>query len=360
MKKAFNLLKILSINLIIFSFLIIIIDLFMDKPSQSLSKRSIILRDLGVNIDTENQPDKTYLSRCDGLEDKTYRLRTDKDGFILGEKNINSNIDLADIIFFGGSTTECLYVEESKRFPYLVQEKINNLSGNSITTLNGGVSGNNSVHSTLNLLAKGINRNPKIVILMHNINDFSGLEKTGSYYNQPVGRSIVQEQYSPSSSAIKRRAKSLKNALIPNIFKAYSNLKTKPKLDEWKGFRKSDTIPFLQIKNEFTKSITTFINTARSHNIKVILMTQFNRVNMNDNFIQSTNEIDKVFVNRYHKMNETIKEIARKEQVGLIDLAQKIPSNNKYIYDPVHLNTKGSELAAEIITEYIINNNYLN
>ena len=330
----------------------------MGKLSVS-GQRSINLRDLGVNRDSKLTPSDNYIRNTENLEQKTYRLRTDDDGFIIGENNLKTEKGSVDILFFGGSTTECKYVEESKRFPYLVQESLSELLKKRITTLNAGVSGNNSIHSTLNLIAKGIHKKPKTIILMHNINDLVGLKKTGSYYNQPYRRMPVQKTI--VNTSLKGRIRDLKNALIPNIYNAFDNMIFRPNVDEWNGFRNKDTIPFVKIKNEFEKSISSFISIAKSHNIDVILMTQFNRINMSDEkIIANDMEIDSSFVSMYHKLNEKIREIASKEKVGLIDLAEDVPSNNMFIYDAVHLNTNGSEYVANIITNYLYEKNYLN
>jgi lysophospholipase L1-like esterase len=57
----------------------------------------------------------------------------------------------------------------------------------------------------------------------------------------------------------------------------------------------------------------------------------------------------------HHKFNEKLQEIAKKEELLLIDLASQVPSNNQYIYDLVHLNAKGSVLTANIISKEIKN-----
>ena len=49
---------------------------------------------------------------------KPYVLRVDRQGFIMPSK-IHDHPDLT-IAFLGGSTTECIYVDEDNRFPYLV------------------------------------------------------------------------------------------------------------------------------------------------------------------------------------------------------------------------------------------------
>lgn len=362
MKTAFRLLKYIFINLLILLVLLVIIDFFLDKGKETTTnqKRNILLREWAINIDQFQEPSDSYLTKCENLEKKKYRFRTDENGFIIGDENLSEQNKPTDIIFFGGSTTECLFVEEEKRFPYLVQTNLNKLLDNNVKVLNAGVSGNHTLHSTFNLLSKGIPQSPKIVVLMHNINDLALLEKTGTYWDAPKTRAIIQTQRNNCSKS--NKIESLKNALIPNIYNFFvAKLNNITKKDEWEGYRNQKKIPFLDIENQFEKSITTFIDISKKHGYKVILMTQFNRINLQDVFIlQNANDKEHYteFVDMYHKLNEKIREIAEKKDVGLIDLSEKVPSNKKYIYDEVHLNTYGSEFVADIITEYLLNNYY--
>ena len=87
---------------------------------QSSSDRNIILREIKPNLEVEVSPGKTYIRTTQGLQDKKYKLKTDNDGFIVNSNSlIRDNEENADIIFFGGSTTELMFVEEKNRFPYL-------------------------------------------------------------------------------------------------------------------------------------------------------------------------------------------------------------------------------------------------
>jgi hypothetical protein len=106
------------------------------------------------------------------------------------DKKINQPIG---IIFCGGSTTECLYVDEESRFPYLVENLLKKEDGSSIRTLNAGAAANNTMHSLLLYLAKGAETRPKYVVLMENANDLGLLLKTGSYWSEPIGRTLFNE-----------------------------------------------------------------------------------------------------------------------------------------------------------------------
>jgi hypothetical protein len=49
------------------------------------------------------------------------------------------------------------------------------------------------------------------------------------------------------------------------------------------------------------------------------------------------------------RLNQTTREVAKENQVLLIDLAREMPNSAKYFYDPIHYTDAGSELVANIV-----------
>jgi hypothetical protein len=57
------------------------------------------------------------------------------------------------------------------------------------------------------------------------------------------------------------------------------------------------------------------------------------------------------FMELYARFNDAIREVGKANGVAVIDLAVLIPQDQQYLYDVVHLNTRGSQLAAQLISE---------
>ena len=81
-------------------------------------RRYINLREILPGVDTVDVPPDRAVRESDGLVQKPYRVRTDAQGFML-PYNRYEKPDLT-LVFLGGSTVACIYVEEENRFPYLV------------------------------------------------------------------------------------------------------------------------------------------------------------------------------------------------------------------------------------------------
>ena len=85
-------------------------------------------------------------------------------------------------------------------------------------------------------------------------------------------------------------------------------------------------------------------------------MTEFSRINLKDKyFLNKYPYSDGIeYVEQYQDFNNIIREVAKSENVLIIDLAKEIPQTKDFIYDGIHLNEKGSLLVADIITKFFI------
>ena len=334
------------------------------KTKVQMEPRTIAFREHSPNFDIKMMPDNGYIEQTQGLEQKEYRLRTNNQGFIIGERDTVKKSNAVDIIFFGGSTTECKYVEEDKRFPYLVADKLEKKDGLLLQTLNGGVSGNNSINSLLNSIVKGLEIKPKFMVLMHAINDVALISKEQTYWRGPKSKVFINEgKIIQDPKFIYSLFKQVKEILIPNIWLQIRHV-VSAKIDdasddEWASSRNKPKANYSDVEQvlteDFSSALKSFVAVSRAWGIEPILMTQFNRILISDSFIRTTYEKTSQplsydeFVKLYSLANELIRKIAKDEQVFLIDLDKELSGNNLYLYDAVHLNTQGSIVVAEYI-----------
>ena len=351
---------------------------FQTEKKSTLKPRTIVLREYTPNADNLLAPFGDFENDTENLEYKKYRVRSDENGFIVGPKDFSDEVRSQgiDIIFFGGSTTESLFVDEETRFPYLVSEMIRNQDGKSLRVLNGGLSGNNTMHSLLAYEAKGIPLKPTFVVLMHAINDLSALSKTLTYWESSAGRDIVRNQIYDNVDMLEDRGllfkvlSATKDVLMPNIWLkvrglvAY-RLDTALNVDEWALFRNKNLKPDdieTAVKKQFRAALISFVRVSRVWGSEPILMTQFNRLRREDVFVKKVYEKNKQyisyeeFVKLYAICNNIIRDVASQEKVLLIDLDKNIEPTSYYIYDAVHLNGTGSKAVAEIIAEALVKN----
>ena len=330
-------------------------------------RRYINLREILPGVDTVDVPPDKAVRESDGLVQKPYRVRTDSRGFML-PYNRYEKPDLS-LFFLGGSTVACIYVDEESRFPYLVGNLLAQKTGKKITSINSGVGGNNSLHSLDILLNKIIPLRPDVVVMMHNINDLVALIYDRTYWSKnPTRAAIVNFSFYKNLTGLKALTTLARDLYIPNLHAATRILshkifgkKVKEQDDEFAYIRgKKLTVDAAAILDEFKMNLNTFINLCRARRITPVLMTQFNRYRPNPDpkvlkamqGFQSDSGIPvSEFIELYARFNQAIREVGQANGVLVIDLAALIPQDKQYMYDVVHLNTRGSRLAARLISE---------
>ncbi|HUT03128.1 MAG TPA: SGNH/GDSL hydrolase family protein [bacterium] len=329
-------------------------------------KRCIRLKDLGANTFRHTVPSDEYMTKCDTLVQKQYILRTDDDGFIMPSKR-HDHPDLT-LVFLGGSTTECVYVNEEMRFPYLAGHVLEEKTGKKVNSYNGGVSGNNSMHSINALINKVVPLKPQIVVIEHNINDLGILLYEGTYWNDNPSKSLVQVQIpnKPEASPI-ICFKTLVRTAIPNIYERMWRIKNKlrrrARVDEFAHIRgKKLSMNKGKLISEFEMSLNMFISVCRARGITPVLMTQANRYRDNPDEIV-LRKLDPLFSlgigysnykDVYDAFNDTVRKVGRVNDVLVIDLATQVPQESKWMYDTIHLNNAGSKLVASIISKKLM------
>lgn len=344
-----------------------VVDLFFEErlPDFQLYERQLILTEHPPNADYSVVPPDFRMREAQNLEQKEYRLRTDEYGFIIGPSDVGFFEESIDIIFFGGSTTECFFVDEDKRYPYLVGKTLEKELGERVSVRNAGLMGKHSMKSNFDLMVRGTRLKPQVVVLMHNINDLVQLLYVNGYYDGPLTRRLIADHNAGKNERgwVYKTAYSIKEWVFPNIYRVISEgLRKEPNsFDEWEGWRANQDIRAISLKEQFVKSLLTFISIAKSNGFEVVLMTQFNRMDVDDEFIVGNYYLNAqygiphdLFFDYYHLFNNAIRETAEKENVLLIDLANHVPSSSEYLYDAVHLNTNGSILTAEIISDSLL------
>lgn len=367
--KTFKAIKLIFINIGILIFLLILVENFLIPDSLSAKIQLSDNRYIKLYEHKQNQTQifdnynwSVFFETAKHKKNNIFS--TDIDGYIVGPNTVEDYDKL--IYFTGGSTVECMYVDEDKRFPYRVQENLNNL-GEKVKTINAGVGGTNSYHGYLSLITKGMKVKPDVILFMYNGNDISLLSKTGSYHSAPVQRKLIYDNKNKELHTKHRgifgTLRRIKDSLFPKLWRlirenilGFDILKYPE--DEFKNYRNLNP-KNADILDNYRKSIQNYISFCKTNNIRLILMSQFNRIeNKSKVFVEDYNKFHQSksadeFISLYKKANSIISEISSVNNIEFIDLNNLVPKTPDYIYDMIHLTDKGSLLVSEIITDYL-------
>lgn len=328
----------------------------------NLPHRAIALREYRPYMKEILQAGKKEV-HFDSLVQKNYLLRIDDDGFILPSKRY-SDPDIS-MVFLGASTTECRFVEEENRFPYLSGLLIERKLGIKINSYNAARSGNNSLHSLDILLNKVVPLKPAIVIMMHNINDLSILLHEKSYWNKNKSRSVI---FDMNDEIVSNFFRIMRDRWVPNLSAGMRDFdrsirsfwKSDSKInDEFAAIRgKPIVVDEPGMIEQFEMNLQSFIYLCKARNIIPVLMTMSSRFKEKPDKIVADavkeSGVDYIkFKEIFDIFNETIRKKAKENNIMVIDLAKEIHQEKEFMYDIVHHNDKGSIKAAEIISEHV-------
>jgi lysophospholipase L1-like esterase len=329
----------------------------------SFIQRYILLKEYEPLYSVSFVPPPEALRDSDSLVNKTYYLRVDADGFIMPAK-IHRQPEVT-LVFLGGSTTECMYMEENHRFPYVAGRWLEQATGRQVNSYNAGISGINTQHCLNLLLNKILPLNPQVVVLMENINDLSTLLYEKTYWGENSPRGTITSQKSSALKELEKTLHLLRDSLIPHLSREIKDfIQIHTPVDEFSHLRgQKIAIDKPYLLGEFKMNLEEFINICRANGIIPVLMTQENRLKINPDPIIAA-YLKRIEINQgitypaykdlFDSFNQTIREVGMAHAVPVIDLAQQVPPEKAYLYDVVHLTDEGSKLAARLIQQELI------
>jgi len=297
-----------------------------------------------------------------------------------------------EIAFFGGSTTECQYVDEGERYPDVVGKKL--------TPINWGISGANVFNSYLNLKflsEKNLLGSPRIVILMHGVNDLATLTRTenpniisdvvllsqhfkkGNYPDGVIQnfKDLIKQSYSISFLFFYMRhylnyyfvKKSLPVLYLYEKEVEKQKTLTPISKEEFKRFFKSESLKkFLKNRED---TYLKFINFCKTKNMQVVLLTQPH--SYREDYRPFNNDLRLYFkiknkltdLSQSQKLMDLInnhtRKIAKKYQVPLIDV-DKFFENidvSSLFYDSFHYTPEGCKVIGNYVANQIKNENII-
>jgi len=248
------------------------------------------------------------------------------------------------IAFLGASTTECIAVQEQKRFPALVSTLMEE-TGVKVNALNAAHSGN-TLHDSINILLNHVIADkPDVAVLMHAAND-TGLLKVDGDYRSRMGREVsVGDLFRYTVQKVSTRW-----ALLGYVRRAVT-LEDISRVDPGGAYNTAR----VQDIEPFRARLEVFVASCKAFGIVPVLMTQ-------PVVGTITNKLTPQWVDpdAQEAFNQVTRDVAGATNTELVDLAEYIATHTtdeaelrRIFYDGLHVTDYGSELYASYVTEHI-------
>lgn len=301
------------------------------------------------------------------------------------------------ILAVGGSTTECLYLDDSEAWPYLLEKRINQKTGTeSVWVGNVGRSGHNTRNHVLQV-EKLLAQYPDIdmLMLMIGINDFalrllhddefvSLSEETEKYRQKLFYRSFAlippMEPALPffQRLALWQQIRKFKKVVIEPETEGNVQDITGEIYKQWRSYRQAapafrEELPDLSSAlKEYERNIDSMIEMARKQGVEVMLLTQpsLYKADLDEElagllWFGGVGNFMGAAGSEYYSIgalargldayNEVLLSACAQPGVSCVDLAARLTKDTTVFYDDVHLNERGAEKVAALVATTILN-----
>lgn len=274
----------------------------------------------------------------------------------------DSNSKRTKIMFFGGSTTECFFIDDKKHWPFLFSIKM----GSQFLVNNAGLNGH-STKGHISLLTGYLSElKPDFAFFLIGINDLATTENGGNSFDSRLTEKNA-EYYVLQIEEYSRLVN-----LVHSFYRSYQAFKLGVRDNaEW-SLKKQDTLNYLSLDEmskvllmhkkaqiKYAESVMSLINICKKNGVKPIFITQpllFGEgIDPNSGIDLGSYEIYNMSgVQYFQKLeiyNQTLREICKEQNLKCIDLAKLLPKDSKYFFDDMHFSDAGCEKVSEIIAE---------
>ncbi len=290
------------------------------------------------------------------------------------------------ILAVGGSTTECLLLDDSLAWPHLLQDALNQrVAGEQVWVGNVGRSGLRAAHHALHVkyLLPEYPRIDAIIVLV-GINDFQnrlGRDGQGSADPALLMQMAFDElpaRYRPGPfykrTEIWRRLRTLKSLIARRGHVQDDN---GDNLVNWRRHRQTaarirDSLPDVEpALVEYRRDLNAIIDEAARFKTRVILLTQpvmwrpglppgLHKLlwlgGVGDFQAEPGKDYYSVaaLARGMDRYNRTLLEVCRDRGVECVDLAAAVPKDTTAFYDDAHFNAPGARKVAAIVATYLL------
>ncbi|MBN2119523.1 MAG: SGNH/GDSL hydrolase family protein [Candidatus Omnitrophica bacterium] len=271
--------------------------------------------------------------------------------------------DFLSIIVVGGSSAECSYISDTKTWPYLLGQNLQQSCDN-IWLNNAGLDGHATFGHIILLRNYLVKLRPKIILFLVGANDRAKADLS-IYDKMPLANS-----YNSLSDYLEKKSELV--SLLSN-FKRRLNAVRSGIVHEHLDLSKAESleIPQEKIKQEvlrhkleyvegYRQRLEELISICRQNDIEPIFITQPSLAGKAVDPVSGVNLATlKMWGNRNGELlwsvlclyNSTTIDVCESLGVFVIDLAAKLPKSSLYFYDRLHYTNSGCREVAQLVYE---------
>lgn len=268
--------------------------------------------------------------------------------------------DETRIFCIGGSTTECLLLNDGDDWPALLEKKLNKTaSEQNYRVINAGKSGDDVSDHLAMLAHRIVHLEPDMVLLFLGINDlvhYCGNQE--SHFDEPIGK-YHSLKLLLSNTQLYRRLYYLFRTLDMSAIYSRTSYKAKAAYSQSLPVHQE---PLALDLSAFENNLKSIIGITKANNIELVLMTQQYTWDSEDPALPNWHWINQVCGKRYDQaslvaalevINQKTVELGTQHEAAIFRTDSLLPKNSTYFYDDCHFNFNGSQTMSEHLHAFL-------
>jgi len=282
------------------------------------------------------------------------------------------------VFMVGGSTTECLYLDDTCAVTHVLETYLNAgiETSTTIKVYNAGKSGDRSYDHIAMISQRLVHLDPDMIILFCGMNDLTAAIYDADYTHLPIsGRQRLSfgdlTKYLLTEFQLPRRlfylyrrlARPDEETTVLTVIPIHSDYKRKV------VYRKSqsatDSRPRIDIA-PYRNNLTTIAGLARIHAISLVFMTQATTWNsaidpdISDRhwatFRNGVTYREEAMDRAMSAYNDALRDVGQEHNIPVFETDFLLPKSREFFYDDCHFNIQGARKAADLLGRFLIEN----
>src|ERR1043166_2993450 len=267
------------------------------------------------------------------------------------------------IFMVGGSTTECMYIDDANAINRVLQNELNKHPGNVTFKVHVAAKSGDAIDDPCSMIVHRIVQlQPDMIVLLAGINDLTRSINNYDYLHyvqpEPLDR-FRYLKYLATESQIVRRLYFLFNRPAQNVTQVFQTIQLHSEFRE--KVRLCNSLPVSSERprvdtSAYLTNLKSIAGVAQSHGIKLVLMTQQTTWNGPENanlkewhwiLCRSGKRYREDFMEEaLTSLNDLTRQVASQYSIPLYDLSRTMPKSRDFFYDDVHFNDRGARETA--------------
>jgi lysophospholipase L1-like esterase len=277
------------------------------------------------------------------------------------------------IFMVGGSTTECLYLDDADALTRVLQDRLVESGFSSARVYGAAKSGDRSYDHIAMLVHRLVHLEPDLVIVFAGVNDLLAGINGVDYLLLPQNARPTAVRWLTFESLTLwatefQLPRLVYAALQPRKYRnAVENIAWESNYRKFASLRRALPVaedPIVPSTDAYARNLTTKAAVAQAHGFELVFKTQATTWNSDiDDEVEKWHWMNAArdvsfsaewMDDAMEAYNDAMRAVAGAHDVPLFDLAAEIPKSLEFFYDDVHFNIRGAAEAGTLLAEFLV------